>query len=129
MPIFDYECCMCGNVQEVITRHDDIDDRRCPACEIGMARRIISASGHHCANEDAAWIKSAAEVAGTETLEGREFRRNPTRANMRAWMKVKGLRHMDPGERPQKPPPVDEAKLMRGMWERRQKRNRITIGG
>jgi putative FmdB family regulatory protein len=128
MPIYDYECCMCGNIKEVITSPDDIDDRRCPSCEIGMARRIISASGRNCANQDAGWIRSAAEVAGTETVEGKEFKRNPTRDNMHAWMKAKGLRHMDPGEKPRKPEPVNEQRMAEALFERHRKRMAITIG-
>lgn len=129
MPIYDMVCNHCGRVHEVITGPDDTDPVVCPLCQMGYASRIISASGVNCSNQDAGWIKSAAEVAGDETPQGRQFKRNPTRDNLQAWMKAKGLRHMDPGEGATKPPPPDQKRILKKMIERYRKRNRITIGG
>jgi putative FmdB family regulatory protein len=126
MIISDYECCKCGNICEHFINSGDTELKPCPECGGDMAR-IISVSGQYCSNQDAAWLKSSAEVAGTETPEGREFKRNPTRANLKAWMAVKGLRHMDPGEKPGRPDQPKMETVIEGMIKKYRERHRLEI--
>jgi putative FmdB family regulatory protein len=124
MPIYDYECMKCGHVRE---RYANTNTKylKCPKCQ-GNSKRIITASGVYMGNNDADWLKSVREVVGDETREGREFKRNPTRANHKAWMKRKGLRPYEPGE-PIKPSAPDTSGIHKKVLERHIKRNRLEI--
>ena len=42
MPIYEYKCDVCTNIEEQIQRHD-VDEIECPICN-NVARRIISLS-------------------------------------------------------------------------------------
>jgi putative FmdB family regulatory protein len=128
MPIYDYECQMCGHIHERIERAKDQLSKQCPACGLVQAKRIISATGQYCGNDDATWLKSVREVVGDETREGRAFLRDPTRSNYRAWLKREGLRPMEPGERPHRVPLVDDRRITRKLIENHRKRTAITIG-
>ena len=84
-------------------------------------------------DDDAKWIREVLEVVdkrGRE-LETKEFLHNPTRTNMKAWMKARGLRHMEPGE--EKPKPVDDsydrARRLKFMAEQHAKRNALEVRG
>lgn len=101
MPIYDYECPSCGLIEDQIAKTDE----QVIVCECGKeARRIITLSGVHCANDDSAWVRSAAEAFSAEDPNHavRDFVARPTRRRLRAAMKVKGLRHLEPGEKPTK---------------------------
>jgi putative FmdB family regulatory protein len=128
MPIYDYECQVCGNVFEYICKANH--KPRWLYCRIchETAKPIISANGVYTGNQDADWIKSVREVVGDETQEGRTFKANPTRANYTAWMKRKGLRPYEPGE-PTRPPPPDDRAIQREVVKRHFKRKRIEIKG
>ena len=128
MPIYDYECRKCGKTHEVITGADDTGDRYCPHCIEGMARRIISATGQYCGNEDATWLKCVREVVGKETAEGIAFHNNPTRSNYKAWMKKKGLRPLENNE-PLRPAEKDMSHVDKELLRRHRERNRITVRG
>lgn len=131
MPLYDYQCDKCNHVREVITRIDDIYAEPCPKCATISMHRIISCSGVNCANQDADWLKSAAEI----TEKGQdahpadvEFRKNPTRANYHAWMKARGIRPLDHGERFGRPDkPIDDATMTRKLWERYQARHKVEV--
>jgi putative FmdB family regulatory protein len=124
--LYDYECCRCGNITELFADWDDTGLKPCPECKGDMVR-IISVSGQYCANQDADWIKTCVDVVGNETIEGREFKKNPTRDNLKQWMHVKNLRHMEPGEAPSKPKPVDESAMTKKLFEKYRERTRIEI--
>lgn len=124
--IYDYECCRCGTLTEVIAAMDDTDLKPCPECQGDMVR-IISISGVNCLNQDAGWLKTVTDVVGNETPEGREFKKNPTRANYHAWMKRKGLRPLEDGEKPSRPPAVDEDRMARQLYEKHRERTRIEL--
>lgn len=96
MPVYDFECRQ-GHLTESV---QDLNTQtiRCRVCG-KKAKRIISASGQYCSNEDADWVKTVLEVVGNKPdKETQEFRRHPTRSNLKAWMEAKGVRHMEPGE-------------------------------
>ncbi len=128
MPIFDYECCMCGLTHEVITFSDDNEDKLCPHCQIGMAHRIISCGRCYTGNEDAPWLKTVPEVINKDTDNpvAKEFIKNPTRSNYKAWMKSEGLRPLENNE-PRKPPPTNISKIQKEVWHKFQERHRIEI--
>ena len=95
MPVYDQECPQCGVFEAIAGYEESL--LPCPMCG-KQSRRIIS--GSHRNNDDAPWIRTVLEVVdkhGKEP-ETKEFLRNPTRSNMKAWMKARGLRHMEPGE-------------------------------
>lgn len=124
MPIYDFEC-PCGKITESIqpVGVEAID------CECGgTAVKIVSSSGHFCANEDADWIRSVTEVVDKDCMKPttQEFLRNPTRTNMRRWMQAEGLRHMEPGEGPKREKP-DMGRIRREVRERAMARRRIEI--
>jgi len=129
--LYDYQCADCANIFEVFADPDDDKLFECPECG-GESKRIISVSGTNCANDDADWIRSVTDVVpkGEDaTPIDREFSRNPTRTNYNRWMKARGLRHLEPGEKSSKPKRMSNEEMSRKLWERRQKRNRVYIGG
>ena len=129
MPIYDRECYDCNHSWEVIEAVDAPQESLCPRCG-GTARRIISASGPNCANQDSAWIRTVTDVvdkSATATAVDREFVRNPTRENYRMWMKSRGLRPLEPGEGPTKPKPPDMGRITRDIWRKDCERNRIEV--
>jgi putative FmdB family regulatory protein len=46
MPIYEYECCQCGHVQEVLQKFSDEPLRTCSHCS-GDLQRLISHSSFH----------------------------------------------------------------------------------
>ena len=128
MPIYDTRCTSCGTEREIICGPDDHPP--CPKCG-GDTKRLITCSGPNCANEDAGWIKSVTEVVDKDDASphSREFLRNPTRSNYQAWMRAEGLRPLEPGEGPSKPPPVPMDRIRRGVMERMRERRTIEIRG
>lgn len=130
MPIYDYECTYCGHIHERIEHADDQMSKRCPSCELLTAIRIISyGNSAYLGNEDAPWLKSVREVVGGETREGREFLRDPTRANYRAWMARKGVRPLEPGEKGgRQSSGIDEQRTVRQLAELHRKRTAISVG-
>jgi len=122
------ECSKCEHSFEVIA---GIEERTtaCPKCK-GTAKRIISMSGIHTANEDSGWIKSVLEVVDKDSTEPHvvEFRKNPTRENYKRWMKKSGLRHLEPGEeRNIHPEPPDMSRVHKEVWEKHRKRNTLEV--
>ena len=129
MPLYDYQCHKCNHTWEVIERSELKITRICRKCS-GKARRIISLSGVNCNTEDAEWIRSITEVVNKDPgnkPEDRAFLKHPTRENYRAWMKANNLRHMEPGEGPTKPPPVDERVLTDRLMERHRERMGLEV--
>jgi len=125
MPLYDWSCPKCGGSFESIQK-SNVREIACPKCGV-MAWRIISVGRPYDSTTDAPWIKSVTDVVGTETREGLEFKRNPTRANYQAWMKAKGLRPMEPGERPERPSQPSEQALAEATYRQYQRRNRLEV--
>jgi putative FmdB family regulatory protein len=128
MPIYDYECKACGHVTEAIAKSNEVEIF-CGKCHTGIASRIISASGAYCGNQDTGWIKTVLEVvdkSGQATPADKQFRKDPTRANYKRWMKSRGLRPMEDNE-PKKPAPTDLTSLHHKVAVRHMKRNKLEI--
>lgn len=134
MPLYDYECSRCGHRFEVIEPWDDNQPRSCPNCftEGGWLScfRIISSTGCFTGNNDAAWVRSVTDVvakgADADAHDRRFLKSGKTKADLKAWMKAKGLRHLEPGEslKPSKPDMSDAAEKIMRM---RRDRGRIEI--
>lgn len=124
MPLYDFECPACDRVFERIAAVDEIV--HCPDCDF-ECRRIISASGVNCANQDAEWIRSVREVVDKEGgPAAQRFLKDPTRTNYKSWMKEAGVRHFEEGE-PIKPPPIDERRLVEEAVKRFREREEIEL--
>jgi len=127
--LFDYECKKCGQVtEELLCTGEDRKFSVCPACG-SMTRRIISIS--QTTPIDADWIAGVREVVDKSGKKPwcQEFLKHPTRANLNAWMKGEGLRHLDPGE--SGIPKIDRGarreQVKRHMLESNRKREAISI--
>lgn len=46
MPIYEYECCDCGQVQEIMQKMSDKPLSKCPHCS-GKVQKLISHSSFH----------------------------------------------------------------------------------
>lgn len=127
MILYDYEC-PCGNTFEALAQIEE-KEMPCPKCG-KQARRIISSSGHYCANQDAPWIRSVVDVVDKDSTAPHvvEFRNNPTRENWKKWMKGEGIRPMEGDEKP-RPLFTDEdrAKINRECADRLFERRGIEI--
>jgi len=125
MPLYEMECPACGHQFEVIAGIDEIID--CPKCA-GTAKRLISVHGPNLVSQEAEWIRSVRDVVDKEGgPAAQEFLKRPTRDNLNAWMKAEGVRHMEPGEKPRKPDPVNMDRINKEVWEKHQRRNRVEI--
>lgn len=128
MPVYDYLCTKCGNVDERIEFYD-VNVVECSKCN-EPAKKIISIRGPNCANETTNWLPSVLEVVDKNSKAPHvvEFIKNPTRQNYKNWMKGEGLRHLEPGEEnhpyPKEP---DLTKLHKEVWEAHRKRNRLEV--
>lgn len=111
MPIYDYECNLCGFTQEVVTHVSD-DVFSCPmdGCP-GAFERLFSAGAANTMPFDADWIATVREVVNKNPKNqlpiDREFMLHPTRGNYQKWMKAHGLRHLEDGEGEDKTPKTD----------------------
>ena len=87
-------------------------------------------AGCFTGNNDAAWVRSVTEVVAKGTDADAHDRRflssGKTKADLRAWMKAKGLRHLETGE-PLKPKGPDMSGAADRMMRRLQDRRRIEI--
>jgi putative FmdB family regulatory protein len=95
MPVYDFECQSCGNIDERIEPVDRTTVK-CSVCG-KRSKRIISAGGVFTANEDAPWIRSVLDVVDKDSKAPHvvAFRNNPTRQNYKAWMKGEGIRPLE----------------------------------
>ncbi len=98
MPIYDFQCDSCGKVEEHVTSFQT-QEIPCSSCE-GTLKRQFSFGPGFVWNEDAAWIRTIIEVADKDSKKPHvvEFLKNPTRSNLKAFMKGENIRHMEPGE-------------------------------
>jgi putative FmdB family regulatory protein len=128
MPIYDYECDNCGDRFEIITSNLDLQHTTCRYCG-QQATKIITPGGCYTANEDADWIKSVTAVVDKDSTAPhcREFLKNPTRSNYKAWMQGEGIRPMERGEVASKPPPVDMDRHTRAVMERYKQRTALEL--
>jgi putative FmdB family regulatory protein len=121
MPLYDYECPVCGYRDE---RIESVETTKvvCLRCK-NLANRIISSRSVNVANEDAPWIRSVLEVVDKDSTKPHvvAFRENPTRTNYNLWMKGEGLRPLENGEKRRKEDNTEKAVeyLLKKRYERR----------
>ena len=126
MPIYEAECQACNHQFETIANVDE--EIECPLCGFSC-KRLIGVPGVNIFNNDAAWIKSVTEVVDKEGgAHCQRFLKDPTRENMREWMKKEGIRHYEAGE-PIKPSQPDMSRVHREVLDKHRARNRIVVGG
>ena len=133
MPLYDYSCSQ-GHVTESV---ESASTKRiiCRACG-GRAKRIFSFGAVNTANDEAPWIRDIVQdkrgvgvVSKTSTdPHVVAFRENPTRSNLKAYMKGEGLRHVDPGENvATKPPQVDRERHFHKTMEEYRKMSTLEV--
>lgn len=136
MPIYDYECQdpKCGYLETDRFAHIDEQELKCPKCN-NTSKRIISLSGIHCANDDAAWIRSVTEVVEKDPSckASMQFLKNPTRTNYKRWLDAKNLRHVEnvkgapPEAFDRSKQQIDMERINKAVMERRIKRNTLHV--
>lgn len=139
MPIYDYQCEMCGLTEE---HYVDPTNRMLPCPRCGCWARRIFSSGHTFANqgtniysENPAWLKDTIQIVDKEGGQHcQEFIRNPTRENYHNWMKGEGLRPLERGEKGGKSKSdyftkEQGQKRAERLFRQHQQRNRIELGG
>ena len=131
MPIYDIECERCHKIVEVIQSFRAAKTPRCPKCG-GRTNKIISVGRATDNVVDPDWIKSVTEVVDKSPdapIADRIFLKNPTRRNYNMWMRSRGLRPLEPGEKPGKPDPPDMDKIMKEVWQKDVDRRRLNLTG
>jgi putative FmdB family regulatory protein len=127
MPVYQLKCKSCGQEFEAIC---PVADRDWQACECGASAGVIPAvRGPNCSNEDAGWISTIREVVDKESKDPYDVamcRPNPTRSDYRAWMKAKGIRHLEPGEKPRREE-IDVRRHTDLIMRMKQERERIHV--
>ncbi len=129
MPLYDFTC-INNHTHESIEATNTVA-KTCPQCG-KMAKRVLSIHGPNLSNQDADWLKSVHHVIDKRPEKcgpaTREFLKNPTRANHKAWMKERGITFLEPGEENDRPH-VSESDVpsTKALWERHQKRNRLEV--
>ena len=127
MILRDFECKRCGRIYEKIV-DSSLDFIKCSVCG-GFCKKIITAGRAYLGNDSASWLPSVLEIVDKESNDPhtKEFIKDPTRTNYRAWMKSTGLRPFEPGEKPNKPEGMNEAHVVNELMKMKQKRHRVEI--
>jgi len=125
MPIYEYECQRCGNMQEEITSVTEMRQYiECQKCK-GISKKIMTASRQYTGNQDAPWARGFLGIFNKHDAHPvvRQAFKNPTKSNVMAAMRHKGYSVHD-DERPGKvQTPMDYWKerhdpLMRNIMKR-----------
>lgn len=131
MILVDFECRKCRKIEEKLAD----SCQWVGVCKCGGTQdRIISFGKVYTANEDAPWLRTVLDVVDKDSRKPhvREFIKNPTRSNYKAWMKGEGLRPLDSnvnGAPPVrvKPPGPDAARIRKDLIEKHIARRRIEV--
>ena len=129
--LYTFICTKCKNEDDVVRTVDNRDKKAvCTACG-GKSSRVFVVPRVCCNNEDAEWIRTCHVGFSKKDSDPRvrEYLKHPTRTNLKAAMKAKGLRNLDPAEKfePDKYVPHKDPSFMREMQERRMERERIEV--
>ena len=128
MILRDFECDECGSIREKIV-DSSLEYIRCVVCDGGLCKKIITAGRTYLGNDSVNWIPSVLEVVDKESNDPhtKEFIKDPTRTNYRAWMKSTGLRPFEPGEKPNKPEGINETHVVDELMKMRRERHRLEV--
>jgi len=135
MPIYDYECKKCG-VFESIERINDTWTS-CPTCGKN-SKRIISMGGVNIVNEDVLHVRQSAEAlldkesaARDPRPHARDLAKNPTRSNLKRYLKAEGLRYAEnEGGAPpryRRPEGPDSKAITNDLYKKHREREAIEI--
>ncbi|WP_300163428.1 zinc ribbon domain-containing protein [Solidesulfovibrio sp.] len=104
MPLYDFECRVCGRVFEAMAAMDAAEG--VCACG-GTAKRLVSVGRGFRADAD--WLESVTDVVEKDSPKPhvRAFLAEPSRANYCRWMAGEGLRPLESGEARRAPSPRD----------------------
>ena len=97
--LYDYQCHDCKQIVEVFTKADDDTPQYCPVCASPM-HRILSWGGANVFREEAPWVETVKDVIAKDSKDptAQAFLADPTRTNLKRWMKANNLRHLESGE-------------------------------
>ena len=97
--IYDYQCIDCQQIVEEMVQVDEVGVKPCPVCGHDM-RRLVSYGAGSVQGEEAAWIATVKDVIAKDTKDptAQQFLAEPTRTNLKSWMKANNLRHLEAGE-------------------------------
>lgn len=128
MPIYDFECKLCGAIYEDIKSVSDEGPYHCMRCN-GDAQKIMSVSGANCFNEDAEWIRSIRDVVDPSVgIAQKRFFENPTRENYKSLLSETGFRHVEKGEKVlYSPPKKDTSKIFKDVFMKHRDRMMIEV--
>ena len=99
MRVDDYQCQDCHQIVEEFVDTSTAEELFCPVCASPM-KRLISFGAASIQGEEAAWINTVKDVIARDTKDptARKFLAEPTRTNLKSWMKTNNLRHLENGE-------------------------------
>ena len=125
--MYDWEC-SAGHVFEAMAPTTSFKKK----CSCGrMAKKIISGRG--ALNETPAWMKKTLEVIDKDDPQARELLKTGSRTALKHYMKAKGLRFLDDGEKTitsedrEKAFEAHEKSILKGVWDLHQRDQRIEI--
>lgn len=102
MILHDFMCLQCEFIDEYLVDRD-CETLVCPKCGHIMKKTFIRGGGHRQPDETG-WLRTVLEVVdknpGPDKPCTKEFLRNPTRENYKAWMRENKIRPLEDGERP-----------------------------
>ena len=126
LALFDWECSRCGFIEERLEERD-VDNVKCSQCS-GVATKVFPFRGQMF-GEESSWIRTVLDVVDKHdgSPVTREFLQTPTRSNMRRWMKEKGIRHLEDGEKNRPGEGIDPRKHTDEIMKMRYNRRRIEI--
>lgn len=98
MAIYEFECRFCAKITEHHFKMAECPEEvRCPACQHGMARKILSVPGIQCDDAvNVTWLDEAARNASNDHRHGRK--KIETRAQYKQYLKDNGLRPWTSGD-------------------------------
>lgn len=97
MPLYDWKCIACEQVDEVFFKMDEKPQAiECEVCG-GTMLQVVAIGA--VMGDEAAWLQSVTEVVDRDGGQHcQEFIKDPTRSNYEKWMKKEGIRPLEPGE-------------------------------
>ena len=67
MPIYEFRCAKCGNIQEVIVSRSDDVEMKCQACESEILERVLSRVSYIMGSDKGATPKVSTKTCGSNT--------------------------------------------------------------
>ena len=138
MPVYDYSCRKCG-IFEQLAKVNEVW-ASCPSCGKNSKRIIsIGKSAVNMANEDVLHVRQSADIllnketaANDPRPHARALANNPTRTNLKNYLKAEGLRYAEnEGGAPpryRKPEGRDREAITGELYQKHRERSAIEVG-